>query len=159
MPIAVGNSATVKLSFHDFRRIEKEMAKLKEENTRLRKGAVTTVDENSDPVRDLSIALRAAIPVVQFAVGQLNPESVKNWPHEALRLLSEHMATIYADNADSVSMAITFSEFAAECKQIDEFRAERTVAAEEILAAVEADAAASETAEVEEGEAAETETA
>jgi hypothetical protein len=142
MPIAVSDNATVTLAFHDWRRLEQQIASLEE---RLKTATVAPPVPESDVVAELRAMLNAALPIVQWAAGQLNPESHPGWPHEQLHALGELLiAGTTDDDADRVTLGITFREMAAEAADIEDVRKTRREAAQELLSIPDGNAQLSE---------------
>lgn len=130
MGLPLSDSATVTMGIKDFRAAEAEIDRLRVENTELRKNRVTTgSSEQVDPVRDLKALLDASLPIVQFAVGHLDPATVRDWPHTQLIAVATMIERLYPDDANLGSLAIEFRTFASEAARIAEFRAERYRAA------------------------------
>jgi hypothetical protein len=76
-------------------------------------------------------AAMMALPVVQFAIGNLDPQTVRGWPWQALQRLGEKMAELLPDQSE---IGIALTSFARECADTDRFRAQRLQAAEAVLA-------------------------
>jgi hypothetical protein len=134
MSLPISNTATVTMTIHDYRQIEKVVEDLRAQVEVLR-GRRPQV-EGSEAASDLSAALDAALPIVQFAVGNLNPESTKGWPHKSVEQLGLLIATMYGEfDSDRATLAITLREFAREARDIEGYRQRREDAAHEVLSA------------------------
>ncbi len=139
MGLPLTDSATVSMSIRDFRAAENEIDSLRAENVDLRKnGVAVTSDPTLDPVRDLRALLDAALPVIQLAVGNLDPATVIGWPHNDLVTVADLIERIYPGDVNLQSLAIEFRTFAHEAKRINKFRAERHKAAVDHVEAAEA---------------------
>jgi hypothetical protein len=78
-------------------------------------------------------ALESALPIVQFAVGNVPPESVRGWPTASLAALADQIADLFPQDSDRQSMAIAFREVADHALQIEQYRVQRTEAAIRVL--------------------------
>ena len=131
LSLPISDNATITMSMHDYRALERAHEILQERINALEKNGVRTTEPAA--AATWGQALRAALPVVQFAVGNLNPESVRDWPADSLRLLAAKMFELFPDDADRQSMAITFREFAKEAAKLERFRSRRLEAAKEVV--------------------------
>jgi len=133
MPIPVSNAATVTMTIDDFRKAEAELDSLREQVKALSMRPVT-----SNTVTDarLTAAFSSAMEVVRFAVGNLNPESYRGWPTEALEQLAQAIDELYPDDPNWQSTAIAFRELAGDAIEADTIRVRREEAAEAVATAI-----------------------
>jgi len=130
MSLPTSDSATVTVLLRDWTHIEREFELLRKQ--------LRQATDNNAPVVPMEAqavlaALESALPIVQFAVGNVPPESVRGWPTASLAALAEQIMTLFPDDADRQSLAITFREVAAHARDIDQYRAHRTEAAVRVL--------------------------
>lgn len=146
MSIPVDNSATVTLPLASYKQIDKMMSQLQEQVTAFevekraaREGAPLIPTDNPDAGE----ALRVAIEIVKYAVGNMPPEAHKGWPTKDLRTLGELLCKNHDSfvEPEQTTLGVTFIEFAKECEDIEMFRQNRFAAAQEIQAegAIEAE--------------------
>ncbi len=139
MSIAVDNSATVTMPLASYNRIDEQISKLQAqvaefetEKRAAQEGAPLISNDNPDAGN----ALRAAVEVVKYAVGNMPPEAHKGWPSQDLHELGELLRKNH-DNfiePEQATLGTTFIEFAKECEEIEVFRQNRFAAAQEIQA-------------------------
>ncbi len=127
MPIPVSDQATVTIPLADLRRLDHEFDKKQTE-----KKTSAPVMPETKAIAQLRERLEAALTVVGFAIGNFNPESTYGWPYEAVEQLGK---ALQKDSDQPVrTFGITVEQFSRECLEIEGLRAERRVAAQEILA-------------------------
>lgn len=132
MSFPISDTATITMSIHDFRHIERFVDELRAQINTLR-ARETPVRDADETTADLIAALDAALPIVQFAVGNLNPESVRGWPYDAVQQLSALIAHLFPENSDRQSLAVTLQQFAKEAVEVEALRIERLRVAHEVL--------------------------
>ncbi len=64
-----------------------------------------------------------ALRVMQFAVGNLDPEAVRGWPHHDLRAVAEFLAEDPASSQEHRELAIAWKEFASVAADVEADRA------------------------------------
>jgi hypothetical protein len=137
MPLPVSDTATVTMSMHDYRKIERDREALEERIQELEAAGSAAQPEPAD-IERWRRALQMAAPIVQYAVGNLNPESHRDWPAGELWALGELLPELFPNDADVQSLAITFRQFAAEAEDYDDFREHRRQVAATVVAGTEA---------------------
>lgn len=124
--LPVSDNATITMPLPDFRRAEKEYDRaMREGNPHL---GVADLPPELEKIQD---ALQNALRIVGFAVGNLNPESVYNWPHRAVDALGAFLKE--SPNPELQTQGIELCAFAKECAEIAIFRSKRRAAAEAYL--------------------------
>jgi hypothetical protein len=85
------------------------------------------LQDASGLVPKLVEALKSANTVVQFAVGNLDPTTVRGWPYEALRTIADTITAIpgLRDDADMRSLVEEYRNFAGVAAGLEEFRRKR----------------------------------
>jgi len=85
------------------------------------------LEDKSGRVPALMVALRAAVEVVQFAVGNLDPTTVRGWPYEALGTIADALEQIpgLQEDPNMRSLAGELRHFAGIAAGLEEFRKER----------------------------------
>lgn len=132
MTLPISDTATVTMTMHDFRKLERDREALEARIAELESDSHTPAETSPDVARWRQ-ALQDALPIIQYAVGNLNPESYRDWPAGELWSMSDHLVDLFPDDADLQSLAITFKQFAAEAEDLDDFRAERRTAAVAVM--------------------------
>jgi len=137
----VSDSATITMPIKDFRAAEAEIDSLRDAILQMRKrgrSASTTSTENpsadGDPAWDTKALIDSALPIIQFAVGHLDPATVRNWPHVNLVAVANLIDRLCPDDANLRSLAIEFRTFSNEAARLDRFRADRYEAAAATIA-------------------------
>lgn len=113
---------TMTIPYQTFETMKKQIDSLMVENQSLKKRPLS--GKASSDVNDLRAALEAALPIVQFAVSNLNPESVLGWPHKQLASLGALLRST-TDDPHLLEMATTFYYQAEHAADVDVFRAKR----------------------------------
>ncbi len=124
MGMPLSDSATVTMCIRDFRATEAEIDRLRAEASDLRKTPVQSA-EPSLLFQEFRELLDAALPIIQLAVGQLDPATVQGWPYVELERIAGMIVNVYPDDANLQSLAIEFRTFAAEARRVFEFRVAR----------------------------------
>ena len=110
---------------------EKRKGELAEALRRARDAEAGSGDERARALRDI---IDVALPVVQFAVGNLPPESVRGWPHVELQQLAERLRTMPGREAEHETISAEFRTFANECVRLAAYRTVRDAAGEPAVA-------------------------
>jgi hypothetical protein len=72
-------------------------------------------------------AIRAVLPIIRFAVANIDPRTMTRWPYEDLRNFAKALRGVPAFGADIEECAIEFEAFSREAELIELDRAERGV--------------------------------
>lgn len=135
MTLPISDQATIQLPLHDLRRIEREFDALREQvATSLQAGPAQDIPELT---RKLEEALCAAVPIVGFAIGLLNPESYPGWPHDKLQRVAQLLPEVLPTMDDVQAVALTWQDVARSAAEIDAYRVRRYRAAEAIVTATQ----------------------
>jgi hypothetical protein len=117
---------TISLKLSDYDKMRTGQRALE---TRLRELEVElTAAQLADPSETLGHVHRAflqAMQVVQFAVGNLPPESIVGWPHAALAHLAEAVNTLPGIGPHLKEIAPELREFARGAASLEAWRKER----------------------------------
>ena len=70
-------------------------------------------------------AFRVTIPIIQFAVSNMHPSTVRGWPYEALRDVSAYLEALPGADANDHALAHEFVEIAKLAQGYEEFRRQR----------------------------------
>lgn len=92
--------------------LEKELAEAK-------------VADNSGTTKLLHEALHEALKVVQFAVGNLAPETVSGWPHKALVAVADAVDKLPAIDQHIAEVPSEWRNFARTAANYEEYRRQR----------------------------------
>lgn len=74
---------------------------------------------DSDLTARLSDAVLAALPVVKFASGNLDPRTVRGWPYPELETFAEAIETLPGVDAPTKETALEFRNFVHEGQQVE----------------------------------------
>lgn len=107
-----------------------ELTELDEIRTRERKAiddlakiqAELVEAKKADPrnrIAGLLTLSRTMLDVVRFAVGNLPPETIRNWPVESLRLIARDLKWLPDFNADDESLVGELMLFAREIERVE----------------------------------------
>src|SRR5690349_6014119 len=69
--------------------------------------------------RALRTANTAARHIVQFAVGNLDPRTIRNWPHADLSEFSTWLRVAYPDDQIVIELCDEFDRFAMEARELE----------------------------------------
>ena len=120
----------ISVPYSIFRQMEDDLEAARKELAAGRRTPAPTISEN-----DARAALEAAIPIVQFAAGSLNPESHRGWPHDCLHKLGELLEHTAGDDANRRQLGHEFQRLAKDAERVDDFRASRSIAATAVVQA------------------------
>lgn len=99
--------------------LQNALATAKDETDKLRLAGPDGADKAA-----LLKALRSALGIVQFAVANLDPETVRGWPFPALLHLAASLSDAPGLSAVERELAPIFEAFAKECGALERLRAE-----------------------------------
>ena len=117
----------VKMSLAEFQVLQENKQQLEERIAAL-ENDLAQAQINTDTtglVRRLLLGLEAAREVAGFAVAYLAPETVRDWPSNALTTLANTIAAVPGATMDHQSQAADWILFAREAAIVDEMRARR----------------------------------
>lgn len=78
----------------------------------------------SEREADLLASTRHALAVVRFAVSNLDPETIRNWPWRDLEAFADHFGVTGTPEVHEQEALDTFRIFARECEDLDRLRAD-----------------------------------
>jgi len=96
--------------------------------------------EQKDPTGRLEPMLQtieAVIPIIQFAVSELHPDTVLRWPYPALRAFSDQLTALPGSTQHHKELAIDLRHFASHAEMRERERAARPKIPVEAPAVVE----------------------
>lgn len=119
------NNATVTIEYQDLQKLQDRANRLERELADAQK----TLEEarlgsDDDDRRDLSSALKDATTIVTFAVGNLDPLSVRGWPYKELRRLAGKLESLPGVDPFLRESATDLKIFADEAAEWEKARAE-----------------------------------
>lgn len=125
-------AATITLPYERFKEIESQYRAARADAETLRRElAAATRPEGMAEVEPF---VMAALEIVQYAVGNLNPESNRGWPVGALRRVADNLAELAPNYPGDIdSLVITLRAFAREVDDVDRTRDERIEAAKQFV--------------------------
>ena len=114
------SNSTVNLTLEDYTGLQEAKRQAENEAADLRKQLTEArLDIGNDgSTRALVAGTRKALDIVRFAVANLPPETVHNWPVATLVEVSHHIEKLPDATSDDVSFAIELRKFATECDLI-----------------------------------------
>ena len=124
------DAMTIQVPYAIFRQMEDNLETLRQEIADGPRAPAPVISED-----DARAALEAAIPIIQFAAGSLNPESHRGWPHDCLHKLGELLERTAGDDVDRRQLGGEFRRLATAAAHVDDFRAARSAAAEAVVRA------------------------
>lgn len=104
---------------YDRRMAESRVAELEQKLEQVR------LEDPSDRVPPLVACIRSALPIVQFALGNLDPTTVRGWPHEAVTAFAETIRSLPGADVTIHEMGLEFLNFARYAARVERDRAER----------------------------------
>jgi hypothetical protein len=115
---------TVHVSFSDYERLRNAPAKLDAKIQELQ--AQLEAAKLADPTNTIQTyrdAFCTAVKIVQFAVANLDPATVKGWPHEALRKLADMLPSLPGMTGLGLEDAPDYwRKFASKAAEYEEWR-------------------------------------
>ncbi len=124
------DAMVIQVPYSIFRRMEDELEALRTEIAAGARAPAPVISED-----DARAALEAAIPIIQFAAGSLNPESHRGWPHDCLHKLGELLERTAGDDVNRRQLGHEFQRLAKDASRVDDFRDRRSTAAEAVVRA------------------------
>ncbi|GAF90560.1 unnamed protein product [marine sediment metagenome] len=75
-----------------------------------------------DRIPDLVACIKAALPIVEFAVGNLAPETVRGWPYDELLAFAGKLETMPGVDTRLKEYALGFRSFIREAQEVETTR-------------------------------------
>lgn len=122
------NEATLTIKLGDYKALDRELTQLRAENLQLKKDLETAkIDGGGDELtRQCLEAFMGAMPVVRFAVGNMDPMSFRGWPHRDLDTIVAALKSLPGVDGDQKETANDLGLFARECREWEKARANGT---------------------------------
>lgn len=120
------NTATVNIPLSELDQLRDSLRVLQNRVVELEKQVVEA--KMSDPagtIRLLQEIVDHALPVVQFAIANLEPSTVRGWPHESLREFAKKLVEMPNATTHTQELSREFEHFAKLAAGYEEFRRER----------------------------------
>lgn len=131
------SESIIQIKYGDLKQIEERGAKLAAENAKLAAELTEAKLGSSDSLcREYHAALLAAMPIVRFAVANMDPLSFAGWPHAQLTQVATALGTLPGIDLDQQETAGDLKLFASDCAKVERARADGTQ--KELLAAMNA---------------------
>lgn len=118
------NESTISMKLGDYQTLDREIQKLRTENLRLTKDLEKAqIDGGGDEMtRQFLDAFMATMPVVRFAVGNMDPMSFRGWPYKSLETVVQALKVLPGVDGDQKETAADLGLFARECKSWEDAR-------------------------------------
>jgi len=139
-PMSFDHTATtIQMPYLAFKELNDKLGEMEREIRNLNDRATTVPGLTG--VTELTTALpgsnvaelaNAAMRVIQFAIGTLDPATVRGWPWSALRRFGESLKTFPVEQT-MLDFADECIRFAGECETVDRHREKRHNDAKELL--------------------------
>lgn len=114
----------VTITLADLNALKLQIAQANERSAKAEKEtAAARLVDPSGRLPELLATIEAALPIVQFAVGNLDPTTVRGWPHKELAAFAKGLASLSDREKDAI--AEEFTTFAKLAGGLEEFRKER----------------------------------
>lgn len=131
------NESILHIKLGDLKQLEERIKELASENFRLSSELVEAKLGPDDSVcREYRSAFLDAMPIVRFAIANMNPLSFPGWPHKELVAVAKMLADLPGIDLNQQETAGDLRLFARECATIEKAREEGTE--QELLAAMNA---------------------
>jgi hypothetical protein len=109
----------------DLKALEEKISALSKDNARLQGELVEAKLGTSDSLcREYHKAFLDAMPVVRFAVGNMDPMSFRGWPHRSLTSIAAALSSLPGVDADQQETAGDLKIFASDCAMWEGYRAQ-----------------------------------
>lgn len=112
---------TMSISLEQWQQVQTQLTEANLEVARLRTQLQHTALGSGQDT--LVSAFDAALSIVQFTVGNLPPESVRNWPISSLRTLAISIKAMPGIPTPTLEIANELLRFADECDKVETVRA------------------------------------
>lgn len=117
---------TITIQLSQFDKMREELRLTNERNQELTTQLATArLTDNSGVIQGFVGAFHQALKIVQFAVGNLSPETVAGWPHEALLQVATAIETLPGIDRHIAELPIELRSFAKNAAGYEAFRRER----------------------------------
>lgn len=121
----MADEPTVNVPLSTYDKLRDERKELQTKVYELEKQLAAVQLGDGEVARQLHSAFHAAIKIVQFAVGNLDPSTVAGWPHEALAAVAAAIETIPGIDRHAAELPPELKHFAGVAKGYEEWRRER----------------------------------
>lgn len=122
----MSDEPTISLKLSEYDKLRDQVRALHGKNLELERDlAAAKLADNAGTLARVHAAFHDAIRVVQFAVGNLPPEAVAGWPHEALVKIADAIGQIPGIDRHISEVEPEFREFARVAASFEAWRAER----------------------------------
>lgn len=118
------SKATINLPLSEYMELQKQIGERDAKIAALE--AAVRAEQVRDPegrIVALVGAVSAVVPVVQFAVASLPPESVRGWPYQALEKFAACLASIPGGDQHLIELGRDLAIFAREIEPFEKARA------------------------------------
>lgn len=117
---------SIKMSVYDRLREAGKLAQAEAYKAQeLLQAARLTDADGSGMTKNLFDAFHQAMKIVQFAVGNLNPETIAGWPHEALTNVAGYLESIPGIERHLTELPDDLRRFASQAASLENWRRER----------------------------------
>jgi hypothetical protein len=122
------NESTVTMKLGDYQKLDRDVQKYKSEAIRLAKELEDAKIDGGDDglARQYLEAFMASMPIIRFAVGNMDPMSFRGWPYEDLETVIVALKTLPGIGGDQKETAGDLQLFARDCKEWEDARANGT---------------------------------
>jgi hypothetical protein len=118
------SKATINLPLSEYMEFQKQIGEREKRITELEANIrEEQVRDPEDRIKTLIAAITAVVPVVQFAVASLPPESVRGWPYLALEKFAQCLAHIPGGDQHLIELGRDLAAFAREIEPFEKARA------------------------------------
>lgn len=115
--------AEVTLTLREYQELERKAHDAQELVYKLEADLREVSKKTFDPIGTVHELVEKVRIITSFAVAHLDPASIRDWPHEALRDVGELLRTLPGANQHELELAGEFSSFAKEAAKFETRRA------------------------------------
>ena len=117
---------TVQVKFSEYRKLREDLKQQQARIYELEKEVVAAkLADGSGVTQELHAAFHGALKIVQFAVGNLSPETVAGWPHKDLVTVADAIEKIPGMDIHIKEVPGAWREFAQLAVGFEEYRKQR----------------------------------
>lgn len=117
--------ATVSVKLEDIQNLQDSVKALTAEVGSLQEQLTNAkLDAGGDATRQFHAAFLDAMEIVRFAIGNLDPLTVRGWPYQRLAMIAAALKILPGIGGDQVDTANDLGHFARKCEEWEKARAQ-----------------------------------
>jgi hypothetical protein len=115
--------ASITMTMEEYNLLNGQADQWKEQTRKLEKELhEARLVDPSNRLNDYATALQEALAIVQFAVANLDPKTVRRWPYQSLRIVADLVPRLEAVKVHTREATEDWKIFANQCDELEELR-------------------------------------